>query len=216
MDLVAFKDTVNIMPTSVSGVVGCTLEDPVKSARMEVRASNSSMMLTTLMIKYMEKGPTTPITITSAQGVANITNFRSRRQTVRNRVSTNETIAAVQQTEEIWQPRMAMIPFTRLAGAAVVTIPRLQEGAGILILSINVNEGLLPPPEMQVDLAPDTDMEEEPKLGTEVAIPEDDSVQAQGIGAVGTTLRKFANGKTWKRIQDAIDVAGFINEKAGQ
>jgi hypothetical protein len=114
--------------SSDTGIEGCTPETPTKSSKIEIKATNSSMMITTVLLKYLESGPSTLITIASARGDAKITRFRAHRRRVNNRASTNQTTAAVQQAS-IWQPRTAMVPFTRPAGAAVLTITALKPGA---------------------------------------------------------------------------------------
>lgn len=223
-DLLALEDTVNLKDVSESDAAGCALRQPAMSARVELKATNASTIITTVVLKYLEKGPATPITVSSARGDANITAFRAWRQTIRTRASSSNVTADMQPDLLIWQPRGAMIAFTRLAGAAVITIPRLQEGSDLLLLSVDVTEGPLPPPEMQAALTQVADPGEEPLLGTEVEIPEaptssfgngSDMVSAQSFGSA--ILKAFSGTtKAWKKLPEVYEMTGYISDSFGR
>lgn len=226
--LLSLDTAINLVALSDTGVEGCTLQAATKTGRVEIRATNASLMITTVLIKYLERGPSTPVTITSARGAANITNFRAHRRVVVNRASSNSTEAAVQQAD-LWQPRTALVPFTRPAGAAVISIAPLKTDAGILLLSVDITEGLLPPPEalasatavvvvsppnatadgagVEVPIVPG------PLANFGIASEPEGEVTAQGLRGALVTL---SNNKWWQRVETAVDIAGYLNTKANE
>uniref|UniRef100_A0A383V1T4 Uncharacterized protein n=1 Tax=Tetradesmus obliquus TaxID=3088 RepID=A0A383V1T4_TETOB len=213
--------TSNIVAKSEAGTKGCTPKDPRKPARVEVRASNASIMITTALVKYLEAGPTTALTIASARGAANITSFRAHRRVV-TFGGFNDTASV--QSSSVWQPRTAVVHFTRPAGAVVLSLAALKPGAGILLLSVDVTEALLPPPELQLSSLTAAPVAR-PAAGnlTGVKVPitaitnaSEPGVAAQSFGAIRNSLKTITNTKWWQRIEKVNDIAGNINNAVGQ